>query len=96
MWPSFADPKHIEVQTADGLTRIEFEQCIIACGSSPVKIPGFPNDDPRLINSTGALALEDVPKKMLILGGGIIGLEMAIGVCHAGQRGRYRRIAGSA
>ena len=73
----FADPKSMEVQTADGLTRIEFEHCIIACGSSPVKIPGFPNDDPRLINSTGALALEDVPKKMLILGGGIIGLEMA-------------------
>jgi len=73
----FADPKHMEVQTADGLTRIEFEHCVIACGSSPVKIPGFPNDDPRLIDSTGALALEDVPKKMLILGGGIIGLEMA-------------------
>ncbi len=73
----FSDPKHIEVQTADGLTRIEFEHCIIACGSSPVKIPGFPNDDPRLIDSTGALALQDVPKKMLIVGGGIIGLEMA-------------------
>ena len=73
----FSDPRHIEVQTADGLTRIEFENCIIACGSAPVKIPGFPNDDPRLIDSTGALALEDVPKKMLIVGGGIIGLEMA-------------------
>jgi dihydrolipoamide dehydrogenase len=73
----FSDTHHMEVQTADGLTRIEFEHCIIACGSSPVMIPGFPNDDPRLINSTGALALEDVPKKMLILGGGIIGLEMA-------------------
>ena len=73
----FADPKHMEVQTSDGLTRIEFEHCIIACGSSPVKIPGFPNDDPRLIDSTGALALQDVPKKMLIVGGGIIGLEMA-------------------
>ncbi|MDJ0739459.1 MAG: dihydrolipoyl dehydrogenase [Gammaproteobacteria bacterium] len=73
----FADPKHIEVQTADGVTRVEFEHCIIACGSRPVSIPGFPNDDPRLITSTGALALEDVPKKMLIVGGGIIGLEMA-------------------
>jgi len=73
----FADPRHLEVQTADGLTRVEFEHCIIACGSSPVKIPGFPNDDPRLIDSTGALALADVPKKMLIVGGGIIGLEMA-------------------
>ena len=73
----FSDPRHMEVQTADGLTRVEFEQCIIACGSSAVKIPGFPNDDPRLISSTGALALQDVPKKMLIVGGGIIGLEMA-------------------
>jgi len=73
----FVDPKHLEVQTADGLTRIEFEHCIIACGSSAVRIPGFPNEDPRLIDSTGALELEDVPKKMLIIGGGIIGLEMA-------------------
>lgn len=72
----FSDPKHIEVQTAEGLTRIEFEHCIIACGSSPVKIPGFPNDDPRLIDSTGALELQDIPNKMLIVGGGIIGLEM--------------------
>jgi len=46
-------------------------------GSQPVKIPGFPNDDPRLIDSTGALELQDVPKRMLIVGGGIIGLEMA-------------------
>ena len=73
----FADPRHLEVQTADGLTRVEFENCIIACGSSALKIPGFPNDDPRLIDSTGALALADVPKNMLIVGGGIIGLEMA-------------------
>jgi dihydrolipoamide dehydrogenase len=73
----FANPRLLEVQTADGLSRIEFEHCIIACGSSPVKIPGFPHDDPRLIDSTGALALADVPKSMLIVGGGIIGLEMA-------------------
>jgi dihydrolipoamide dehydrogenase len=73
----FAGPHQLEVQTAEGLTRIEFEHAIIACGSSPVRIPGFPNDDPRLIDSTGALALADIPKKMLIIGGGIIGLEMA-------------------
>jgi len=73
----FSAQKQLEVQTAEGLTRIEFEYCIIACGSSAVKIPGFPNDDPRLITSTGALALQDVPQKMLIVGGGIIGLEMA-------------------
>jgi dihydrolipoamide dehydrogenase len=73
----FAGPNILSVQTADGQTAIEFEHCIIACGSRPVQIPGFPNDDPRLIDSTGALQLEDVPKKMLIVGGGIIGLEMA-------------------
>lgn len=56
---------------------IEFEQAIIAVGSQPVKIPTFPNDDPRLIDSTDALNLEGIPKKLLIVGGGIIGLEMA-------------------
>ncbi|MFZ2171311.1 MAG: dihydrolipoyl dehydrogenase [Methylococcaceae bacterium] len=56
---------------------IEFEQAIIAVGSQPVKIPTFPNDDPRLMDSTDALNLEDTPKKLLIVGGGIIGLEMA-------------------
>jgi len=55
---------------------IEFENAIIACGSRAVEIPGFPNDDPRLIDSTGALELTEVPKKMLVVGGGIIGLEM--------------------
>ncbi len=73
----FESPRTLTVQTDDGLKRIEFEQCIIAAGSRPVQIPGFPNDDPRLIDSTGALALEDIPKRMLIIGGGIIGLEMA-------------------
>ena len=61
---------------------IEFEQAIIAVGSQPVKIPGFPNDDPRLMDSTDALNLSDIPKKLLIIGGGIIGLEMAT-VYHA-------------
>jgi len=73
----FAGQHLLSVQTAEGRTAIEFEHCIIACGSRPVQIPGFPNDDPRLIDSTGALQLEDVPKRMLIVGGGIIGLEMA-------------------
>jgi dihydrolipoamide dehydrogenase len=73
----FESPRHITVQTAEGVKRIEFEHAIIAAGSRPVQIPGFPNDDPRLLDSTGALALEDVPKRFLIIGGGIIGLEMA-------------------
>jgi len=73
----FDSPRQVSVQTDDGIKRIEFENCIIAAGSRPVQIPGLPNDDERLMDSTGALALADVPKKMLIIGGGIIGLEMA-------------------
>lgn len=73
----FESPNRIGVKTADGNVSIAFNDAIIACGSSPVQIPGFPNDDPRLIDSTGALTLVDIPKRMLVVGGGIIGLEMA-------------------
>lgn len=73
----FSSPNSLTVATKDGDKTVAFDNCIIACGSSAVKIPSFPNDDPRLIDSTGALALEDIPKKMLVIGGGIIGLEMA-------------------
>jgi dihydrolipoamide dehydrogenase len=65
------------VETKEGNKTITFDNAIIAAGSSVARIPGFPYDDPRIIDSTGALALQDVPKRMLILGGGIIGLEMA-------------------
>jgi dihydrolipoamide dehydrogenase len=73
----FSDAGRMVVERADGPLSISFKQAIIACGSSPTRIPGFPYDDPRLIDSTGALALEDVPERLLIVGGGIIGLEMA-------------------
>ena len=73
----FISPNMIQVETPDGLKTVSFEYCIIAAGSSVARIPGFPYDDPRLMDSTGALKLEDVPKRMLIIGGGIIGLEMA-------------------
>jgi len=73
----FESPNRIGVESAEGCTSIAFSDAIIACGSSSIKIPGFPHEDPRLIDSTGALALSDVPKKMLVIGGGIIGLEMA-------------------
>ena len=73
----FAGPNMIEVQTDDGMTTVSFDQCIIAAGSEPVNLPFIPHDDERVIDSTGALELKDIPKKMLILGGGIIGLEMA-------------------
>ncbi len=67
----------IQVETASGMKIVSFEHCIIAAGSSVTRIPDFPYDDPRLIDSTGALHLVDIPKRMLIIGGGIIGLEMA-------------------
>ncbi|HET7062266.1 MAG TPA: dihydrolipoyl dehydrogenase [Nitrosospira sp.] len=73
----FTGPNMIQVETSEGLKNISFEHCIIATGSSATRIPGFPYDDPRLMDSTGALKLEDIPKRMLIIGGGIIGLEMA-------------------
>ena len=65
-----------QIETDNGET-IEFEHCIIAAGSRVTKIPAFPFDDPRVMDSTDALELADVPKRLLIVGGGIIGLEMA-------------------
>jgi len=74
----FESPKTLLVKAKDGKsTRIAFDHCIIAAGSSVARIPGFPYDDPRLLDSTGALELPDVPKRLLVIGGGIIGLEMA-------------------
>ncbi|MBK1723557.1 dihydrolipoyl dehydrogenase [Thiocystis violacea] len=73
----FEAPNRIGVETRDGRVRIQFDDCIIACGSSPMKIPGFPHEDPRVMDSTDALEIADVPGRMLIVGGGIIGLEMA-------------------
>ncbi len=73
----FTSPNSLAVQTADGEKTITFDNCIVAAGSSVARIPGFPYDDERIIDSTGALALKDVPKRMLVIGGGIIGLEMA-------------------
>ena len=78
----FASANTVEVETADGIKTIRFDQAIIAAGSHPTKIPVFPNDDPRLMDSTDALELKNIPKKLLIIGGGIIGLEMAT-VYHA-------------
>ncbi len=73
----FATPNSLVVATAEGSKTITFGHAIIAAGSSAARIPGLPYDDPRLIDSTGALQLRDVPQRMLIVGGGIIGLEMA-------------------
>jgi len=73
----FASPNSVKVETADGAKTIAFDHCIIAAGSSVARIPGFPYDDERIIDSTGALALAQIPKRLLVVGGGIIGLEMA-------------------
>ncbi len=78
----FISSHTLEVQGESGTQTVTFENAIIAAGSHPTRIPIFPNDDPRLMDSTDALALEDIPKKLLIIGGGIIGLEMAT-VYHA-------------
>ena len=73
----FVSPNEIEVEGADGVKLVRFEQCIIAAGSQPVKLPAFPWDDSRVMDSTDALMLADIPKQLLVVGGGIIGLEMA-------------------
>jgi len=78
----FIDQNNMLVDNNGEATRVKFEQCIIAAGSQATEIPPFPNEDPRLMDSTDALELNDVPKKLLIVGGGIIGLEMAT-VYHA-------------
>jgi dihydrolipoamide dehydrogenase len=83
----FVSPNQLEVATADGPTQlVGFEQAIIACGSEPVTLPFIPHDDPRVIDSEGALELGDVPERLLTLGGGIIGLEMACVYSELGSR----------
>ncbi len=80
---SFVDPHHVMVEETTGTAQdktgksqtIKFKQCIIAAGSQAVRLPFLPHD-PRIVDSTGALEMRDRPKKMLIVGGGIIGLEM--------------------
>lgn len=78
----FISDRVLQVSGADGAQKISFDHAIIAAGSQPTKIPSFPNDDPRMMDSTDALNLEEVPKRLLVVGGGIIGLEMAT-VYHA-------------
>ena len=83
----FASPRELEVTTADGAAKlVTFDQAIIAAGSEPVQLPFVPHDDPRVIDSTGALDLADIPERLLVLGGGIIGLEMACVYAELGSR----------
>ena len=71
----FTSPTSIEVTQVDGVVEVNFEDAIIAVGSHPTKIPGFP-EDPRIMDSTSALDLDGIPENLLIIGGGYIGLEM--------------------
>jgi dihydrolipoamide dehydrogenase len=82
----FVSPNHLEVTGADGSKKVvQFQKAIIAAGSAVVKLPFVP-EDPRIVDSTGALELRQVPKKMLVIGGGIIGLEMATVYSTLGSR----------
>ena len=74
---TFVSPNEMEIDTAEGKKLLRFEYAIIAAGSQAVRLPAFPWDDERIMDSTGALELKDVPAKLLVVGGGIIGLEMA-------------------
>ena len=74
----FSSPHQLLVELAEGgTTAVDFGQAIIAAGSEPLTLPFIPSADPRVIDSTGALDLGEMPRRLLILGGGIIGLEMA-------------------
>ncbi|WP_299810554.1 dihydrolipoyl dehydrogenase [uncultured Shewanella sp.] len=72
----FTGPNTLEVQGEDGVKVVHFEQAIIAAGSRPIQLPFIPHEDPRVWDSTDALELKEVPGKLLVMGGGIIGLEM--------------------
>ncbi|MFZ1907783.1 MAG: dihydrolipoyl dehydrogenase [Burkholderiales bacterium] len=82
---SFADANRLKIETKDGPKTVRFKSAIIAAGSQAAKLPFLPQD-PRIVDSTGALALKAVPKRMLVIGGGIIGLEMGTVYSSLGAR----------
>lgn len=73
----FTGPHSLRADTPQGELHVSFDQAIIAAGSSPVRLPFLPENHPRVLDSTGALALKEIPGRLLVIGGGIIGLEMA-------------------
>ena len=77
---AFIDSNHLEVTAGNGKKTVKFAKAIIAAGSQSAKLPFMPND-PRIVDSTGALELKSIPRRMLVIGGGIIGLEK-IGRAH--------------
>ena len=83
---AFTSPHRLSVAGPGGATVVRFERAIIAAGSRAAEVPGLPNGDPRLMDSTGALALDEIPRRLLVVGGGIIGLEMATVYAALGTR----------
>jgi len=73
---TFDSPTQLSITSKNSQQTLTFDNCIIATGSRAAGIPGFPTDHPRIINSTGALKLQNIPKRLLVIGGGYIGLEM--------------------
>jgi dihydrolipoamide dehydrogenase len=83
----FVSPHRVQVTAPDGsMTVVGFDQVIVAAGSEPVRLPFVPHDDPRVLDSTSALEIANVPERLLVLGGGIIGLEMACVYAELGSR----------
>ena len=74
----FTGPNTITVEDKDGSTNVTFDNAIIAAGSKPIQLPFIPHNDPRIWDSTDALELKEIPKRLLLMGGGIIGLEMGM------------------
>ena len=84
----------LEVENGGAKTLVSFDQAIIAAGSEPLMLPFIPHDDPRVIDSTGALEMDGIPQRLLVIGGGIIGLEMATVLSRARCEGDGRRADG--
>jgi len=82
----FVGPHELMVQAGEEIKQLDFAHAIIAAGSQSFELPGLPWGDPRLMDSTGALELEDIPGRLLVIGGGIIGLEMACVYAALGSR----------
>lgn len=81
----FESPAVLAIDTSDGTRRLRFEHSVVATGSSPVRLPGFP-DDPRIWDSTAALDLRSIPRRLLVVGGGYIGLELGSVYATLGSR----------
>jgi dihydrolipoamide dehydrogenase len=83
---TFSSPNTLDVEMDGEIRTVSFQNAIIAAGSESAKLPFIPHDDPRVITSTGALELTEIPERMLVVGGGIIGLEMAAVYYQLGTR----------